>query len=49
MEDEIIPAQIFSTKKKPIPIGREIKNAVKAESCLGERFFVENITYDIKR
>ena len=42
--DAINPAQMFSMKKKPIPIGKAIKKAVKADNCLGEKFFVDNIT-----
>lgn len=35
--------QLFSIIKKPIPIGTDNSKAVKADSCLGERFLVLNI------
>lgn len=36
-------SQLFSTIKKPIPIGSDSNNAVNADNCLGDKFLVVNI------
>jgi hypothetical protein len=36
-------SQLFSTIKKPIPIGTDNNSAVKADNCFGDKFLVVNI------
>ena len=44
MAAQMMPnSQLFSTIKKPKPIGTDNNNAVSADNCLGDKFLVVNI------